>query len=818
MNLSKKALQVQASDVSLIKWLGLTVIAIFLFAFPYCQGLFNGYKVHYEGPLLEAELLVFALLLFSCIYLFKVWTPNSWKAILAACIWLLPITYLISSLHPASEHMAQFMTYINFMLASLFVLSLYLTDSAKARTYLLYSLLLSGYGVVLYGLANMMGQVYFPDALWYQQEVYRVTSVFQYPNAYAAYLSSLFLVCIYLITEFRNWYWRFANGLMLVPIWISFMLTLSRGALVIVPLLILIILPFLKLKNQILYLNYIAISIVFSFAILGKISVLLDKIGRAILPDSSHAEPRLLSPWADLPLSGWTWLVLASVICSAAISIVHRYVEPLLERKLSSFSMTKWSYTVIPLALIIVTIAGSVLVLGSSAVRQLLPGEISNRIETINFNQHSVLERKTFYADALKLSADYPVFGAGGGAWAALYEKYQNNPYVSKQAHSYYFSTLVETGWVGLLVLLGLLTLMFFIYIRHFFRDRSVRKDHLSFFIFAVSLLIHSIIDFDMSYVYLSALVFISLGAMVAAYNTTFQKVGWAEFANKAWRYVYPTAIALLAIVLLTWSFREYKANNLYQQALMLAADKNNKLKDYLPELDSAISASPNHPDYMLRKVDWMSQAYAQTNDEQYKKVIESLLKQLKNTEPNNRDVILAEYQFTKAIQKNVPEAIGFLEEGITKFQWDIHYYEALIMEYFTAGQSGIQVNGMSTEQEWNKALELYNQVLKRKEALTALPKEQLQGRAFDLTPMIRFAVGQIYYSYHDYGEAVSLLRPLAQGKLNEPFVKISTPLYLDSLDAIGKSDKKVYNQLIDADPSQKETLSALKTSRSAKS
>ncbi|MFD1904284.1 O-antigen ligase family protein [Paenibacillus rhizoplanae] len=77
------------------------------------------------------------------------------------------------------------------------------------------------------------------------------------------------------------------------------------------------------------------------------------------------------------------------------------------------------------------------LFIGTSA-RNVLPANIGTRLENINFRQHSVLERFTFYKDAMKVVKDYPVLGTGGGGWASLYEHYQNNPYLSRQVHNFF--------------------------------------------------------------------------------------------------------------------------------------------------------------------------------------------------------------------------------------------------------------------------------------------------------------------------------------------------------------------------------------------
>src|SRR5690606_8905551 len=108
---------------------------------------------------------------------------------------------------------------------------------------------------------------------------------------------------------------------------------------------------------------------------------------------------------------------------------------------------------ILPVLFILLATVGIYSLFGNSGVLKLLPENLQTRVENINFEQHSVLERQTFYSNAIDMVKDRPVFGAGGNAWAALYQSYQTNPYTSSQTHSFYFKYVVEVGLLGLFVL-----------------------------------------------------------------------------------------------------------------------------------------------------------------------------------------------------------------------------------------------------------------------------------------------------------------------------------------------------------------------------
>src|SRR5690606_32266778 len=123
--------------------------------------------------------------------------------------------------------------------------------------------------------------------------------------------------------------------------------------------------------------------------------------------------------------------------------------------------------------------------------------------------------------DAFAVWMDHFFFGTGGGGWRVLFESYKSLPYYSTQAHSFYMQTLVEVGLVGSFVLFGFLFYVVGKGIWFYFRQESERvldkvnqgqasEDRFvqlqeqpflaSTIIGALILLLHSAIDFNMSF------------------------------------------------------------------------------------------------------------------------------------------------------------------------------------------------------------------------------------------------------------------------------------------------------------------------------
>lgn len=148
---------------------------------------------------------------------------------------------------------------------------------------------------------------------------------------------------------------------------------------------------------------------------------------------------------------------------------------------------------------------------------RLLPETFYRRIFSFGDRVAAVL-RLDHYRIAGKMIRDYPVFGAGGGGWKALYLTYQDRPYWTSEVHSHYLQLWVEAGFLALLSFLG----VWFFTLRDFFRRNhsrsatgepaAVRAYRLAAFIPALTIAVHSGIDYDLSLGAMNIFLFILLG------------------------------------------------------------------------------------------------------------------------------------------------------------------------------------------------------------------------------------------------------------------------------------------------------------------
>ncbi|MVP01452.1 O-antigen ligase family protein [Paenibacillus lutrae] len=778
----------QAERSSIIFWLLIGFASLFLFWAPFQKALFNGNSLDFERPIYSAVVWASIFLLMIAVYFFYFWKLRDRKDLLSILIFLLPLCYLISLVPAASAYTGQNLLLIQIVQVTLFLIGAYLTTSVIGNRIIQTVLLTSGYVIVLFGLLNWLGngqlagtlvswfapvdaaRGIYQDAVMTDSNGLRLASVFQYANTYAGFLIALWGCGLFLVSKNRKWPQVLIHSWMLVPVLVSFMLTLSRGALIFLPAVFFLILIFQKPSRQILLLIHLILSTLASFAVLNKVTTIGIDVNKQFS--------------ASLSAQGWLLLLGAGLVYAILALLVQRFAAPALESKLETFSARKWARMTIPGGSILLGILGFIILM-ATPLKNILPDNVRIRIETINFSQHSVLERFTFYKDAMKLFADYPLFGAGGGAWSALYEQYQNNPYTSRQAHNFFLQYLVEVGAVGFIVLAGLLIAIFTFYIRTYFRSSENERDsHFLYFIFASAILAHSMIDFDISYVYMGALLFICLGGMLS-------KVKTKEFSKQvsAVRYAFPAAMIILSIVVLFVSVRYLTANSSYAKALEVAKTSQN-YTDIVTPLNNALELRPNHPEYILVKTDMLAQLYEQDKNEDFYTEQKALIEQARKKEPNNKFLLDRQIRLLQAKGQR-DEAAELIGTALQKYPWDISFYERMIQYEVSTGFQGYQAKDKAkAEKSWNEAAKVYQEVLDRKVHLSKLPEGQLQGRDFDVTAAMRLSIGQMLFAQGKYAETEAELKPVVSSELKDSSEQTGIRYYLAALKLQNKTDQ----------------------------
>lgn len=799
---------VKSTNITNIPWLLFSAMALVLLWSAVQVALFNGQNYSFERPIYIAILFTAFIGLIMCGSI-KYLKWSSQKELLILLVWLLPISYGISLINAASAYLALNMLLIMSSYSLFYNATTIVAQHDRINQMLRSVLVAISYIIVFFGLFHWLGNGpavtklinwmgikttesgAYMDAVMTDSNGARLTSVFQYANTYAAYLMAFLFAAVFMTTIARRWWEKAIHGFMLVPIILSIFLTLSRGGLVLLPVVFVILLLFLKPHRQMMWILHLAVSGVISLIILNSVT----DIGLAVQETFS----------ASQSFKGWAYILVGSVIASALSVVLERYVSPWLEAKLTGLSSKQWGNFILPIGGVVI---GGLLIflLMGTGIKNVLPENVQTRLENINFAQHSVLERITFYKDSSKVLADHPLIGGGGGAWGAMYEQYQNNPYTSRQAHSFYMQYLIEVGIIGFIFFIAFIGYILYQYIRTYIRtDQESRDRYFIYFIIAISILVHSVMDFNMSYVYIGILVFICLGGMTTSIESKpFTKLKWKPKTVRTWMSI---AIGAISLALIITSITFISAASSFAKAKEII-ETSNDYSEITAPLDKALSIRPRHPDYVSFKSGLLSQVYTQTQDEQFYDAAYSSLQDTLKDEPYNKQLWM---QLISLYSTKHQEAEIFEVYDSNKFRypWDINWYEEYMSIAVRLASVSLSDNTLK-EKYIGAVMDSLKHIEDGIEYLKTLPEGQLQGRTFEITPKIALHVGQAYYLNGQTQQAYDIMLPRLQEDLTDPDNIVLMRWYLAAVEKLGLKDEANYEKLIATNPNEAESIQSL--------
>lgn len=791
-------------------WVLIVSMILFLAWAPFQAGLFNGQMFDFEKPLYWALIISTILLILGIITYYKKFKLEEQKDWLAVLVLLLPLTYVISLTSAASHYLAMNMVVVQCIYAALFIISIYLLQDRLGNQIIHNLIMTVAYVVVGFGFINWFGQWVLAGKLvgWLSQYVYqnrytnavmidsnglRLTSVFQYANTYAAFLMAFLFAAVFCLMKSKSWYGKATHAFMLVPILVSLFLTLSRGGLVMLPVVFVLLLLFFKPARQILWILHCAIAGVVSLVILSPIT----NWGLQLNQTYNGIEAA----------KGWGLLIGASLVTAVVLWLIQAFLGSRLEKGLQGLASRKLSNLWLPVGSVVVIGVVAFLLIGTG-LRSFLPANVETRLENINFQQHSVLERITFYRDASKLIADYPLIGAGGGGWATLYGKYQDYGYTSAQAHNFFMQYLVEVGILGFIIFMAFILYIFYKYIKGYIKsDEENRDSHFLYLILAMSILLHSLLDFNMSYVFMGILVFIGLGGMAAAMDT--HPVKRLAMKSEGFRPIYSIVIGVLSIVLLFVGLRFVQASNAAWEAKAL--ESSNSFEQRQAAYNKDLNLRPTHIDSIVGLSSMYYQVYKQTKREEFYTGGMTIVDLGLQAEPYNRNMLFIKMRLEQA-KGNNDKAFAILENNRANFNWDLDWYNLLITQAFEFGNKARLAKDTAKEQKYFQAgLAAYQQVLDGVAHIKTIPPEIQLTRTFEVTPSIALSAGKIEFMSGKSAEAASILKNGLKDDLSDATNREVTRYYIAALQKQGQDDKALYDKLIQADPKEKELINELK-------
>jgi len=377
---------------------------------------------------------------------------------------LLALVYLLSVFNAASKGSALiiFLSYTAW--AALFWMVIELFNIEPVRVMLLKLIVCSATILGLVGFLGALNQIspsfqnLFGMSFWGLYFSGRINSTFQYPNTSASFYAITLFLGLYLQLQQPERLQKVLYSILNYVIFSAFFFAFSRGANVAI--LITLGFFFLVLPQDTLRVK----SSSFLVALLFPFLLFQSKLDNSLVHSSALA----------------FWIL---YLIGLLIFIVLTFCISFASKKYYQFFSKK---KVLVLLLIILSIE---LVFLFFIKVQEKGREMS--LETTN-----VIQRFTFYHDALKMGLKRPWLGWGGGGWAAHYFFFQSSTYYTKFAHSFYLDTFIESGFIGLILVLFLIFYIFWNFLKktlsHSTSEITAFLATTVFFIF-----IHSSIDLN---------------------------------------------------------------------------------------------------------------------------------------------------------------------------------------------------------------------------------------------------------------------------------------------------------------------------------
>jgi len=205
------------------------------------------------------------------------------------------------------------------------------------------------------------------------------------------------------------------------------------------------------------------------------------------------------------PISAARWLAFSLTITLAGLGCLEslRLGVPRLAR---AWGARRLAAAAVALALVLAGLGWAGLLVPSVGARvaqtlaEIRPEPLLARLALISADAEAT-SRLQFYADALRMFAERPLLGWGGGGWAGAYSMFQPYFYISNLAHSHFLEVAVATGAPGLLVFVGLWLVFGLSVWRARRRVAPANRGLLAGVAGAgAALALHSSLDFDLSF------------------------------------------------------------------------------------------------------------------------------------------------------------------------------------------------------------------------------------------------------------------------------------------------------------------------------
>lgn len=707
-------------------------LAALLFLPPYFRGLFFQPE--------QERALIFAAIVFWFAWLWK-WSKRDNGFIrqpLDYFVLAFPAVYLISAFQAANYGLAVDAVVKTTLYFMVYWLASRLVRNEHDTASILHVIYISAIGVAVAGLATATGIININDGFLNG----RIYSTFQYPNALASFLAAAIFIGFYLwrragladsgdvdgetkskdITAWLNinninQYLYATGNFLLIAVFIG---TRSQGALLVFSVVFILFLIGLAKGDRIPIFTHFILTGLFSSIVIWRFlsAVAAGNMGLA-----------------------WLW-ILAGLVLVTAGQVLYSFCE----RK----GLPQWiamHKNIVIAAVLLLIVCGGI---GAGVYISGQGDAVKNLAEEIRLR--NATERMYFFQDAMKMFKDRPVIGWGGGGWQEAYRAYQGYFYNSNEVHGHYFQIMVETGIIGLLIILGIWAN--FLYLAHRLYHRAGEYKTNRFMVWtisiaAISIGIHAVIDFDLSLSALALVLWTFFGLItgIGLYSSN------AAAGEKKGRRYIPANYSVLAavsvfsitIILLAGSLAA-SGNCVVQAAKSM---QSGNLNQGVALLRKSISNNPLNADNYnnLARVYQAQGKYDEAIAEAEKAIKLSGYSAHRYTELANL--------YTNS-KKGSEEAVSAAEKALSLAPFQVNWYESLAGIYFAVGYNElVSGNREPAKQYFEKAVQAPARIQSKTDSLGETEKRLWKDAPLlSPTPLIKLSVGKSQYILGMWPEA----------------------------------------------------------------
>ena len=258
-----------------------------------------------------------------------------------------------------------------------------------------------------------------------------------------------------------------------------------------------------------------------------------------------------------------------------------------------------------------------------------IPNDLGYILSGYTIYGKSLPQRLQMYTDCFKIAKDSPIVGNGGNAWKNMSRAVSEYRGALKESHSYFFELLISYGIVGLLAFLILVIYVFVKIFKQCKNNIEQCKEKLLIALGLLILIVHTLIDFDMSFMLIQLMVYVFLAVLIKD-----------EQEIKNTKIIKYNILDFIVMLFLIFIFSLYIRADISKYVLTNNTDKqavtsyNKKYYNYM--IDDNIKNNIEGKEILSQLQDYMKKELYNTQNEDYKRyfnVIYQNIEKLSNAE-----------------------------------------------------------------------------------------------------------------------------------------------------------------------------------------